>query len=385
MPSPLRYSTTAASPARQSRESQPSYESSQNARAGASFASLTDRSANASNTEKNNQYAEHSLANSTSSSNGADANIQLEEKLVSSTALAEIIEQEARSLTIGKSRSRSRSSVECLIKMPRIRGIQMRSGRKIRYKPIQNLEAAIAQTRGVLHTGEKACLPCRRILGPFAQCVRVPGQFMESCASCHYNAMGARCSFRQTVRVIAGESQHNTEATEPNTSQQENTHPAEEDINTNAGERAVVNTTRSTPIASASSGLVNPPIEASTIQEHPQFHTFRLQATPYSTTVDSVSKSTSVAAAARPTGVGKVYTATTTSHVATSSESSVAYRTGPVAEPRSQKMQKVLNCYMALGQLMKDMVSDMQNKMNSIDELLTALGQEVAQVQQNVQ
>lgn len=58
-----------------------------------------------------------------------------------------------------------------------------------------NIEANLAQITGRVNVPE--CAQCTQGSGVFALCVSVPSQLRGSCANCHYNDKGARCSLRE--------------------------------------------------------------------------------------------------------------------------------------------------------------------------------------------
>jgi len=81
-----------------------------------------------------------------------------------------------------------------LIRMPWVREPVLNEGRQLRLDRAVNREALLAQTRGVrLHV---PCSHCKKGQGPFTVCAAVPGHLNGSCASCHYNNSGSRCSLR---------------------------------------------------------------------------------------------------------------------------------------------------------------------------------------------
>jgi len=81
-----------------------------------------------------------------------------------------------------------------LVKMDRVREVLLRDRKIINWGRATNLEAVLGQTRG--EDQEEACKKCKERDGPFTSCVVISGEFSGSCASCHYNSMGASCSFR---------------------------------------------------------------------------------------------------------------------------------------------------------------------------------------------
>ncbi|RHZ63994.1 DUF3716 domain-containing protein [Aspergillus thermomutatus] len=66
-----------------------------------------------------------------------------------------------------------------------------------------NWEALQVQCIGAVTASP--CEHCRRGYGPWAQCVMLQGYLRGSCANCHYNSDGARCSFRPPKTAKAAE------------------------------------------------------------------------------------------------------------------------------------------------------------------------------------
>ncbi|PUU81420.1 hypothetical protein B9Z19DRAFT_1122177 [Tuber borchii] len=79
----------------------------------------------------------------------------------------------------------------------RVRDVVLRpekQAKDIVWNRIANHEAILGHTRGILQ--DKPCKTCEQMIGPFADCVAVTGEFLGSCTNCHYNSCGKRCSFR---------------------------------------------------------------------------------------------------------------------------------------------------------------------------------------------
>ena len=70
-----------------------------------------------------------------------------------------------------------------------------RPGRNTRLNRDANIEANLAQITGQVNVPE--CAHCARRNGVFALCVSAAGQLSGSCANCHYNNEGVRCSLRE--------------------------------------------------------------------------------------------------------------------------------------------------------------------------------------------
>ncbi|KAK4201827.1 hypothetical protein QBC40DRAFT_222739 [Triangularia verruculosa] len=71
-------------------------------------------------------------------------------------------------------------------------------GPEINFRRVVNCEAALIQTRG--NVAKTPCLHCSRGLSPFTDCVKIEGIARDSCAGCHFNASGTRCTLRPKVR-----------------------------------------------------------------------------------------------------------------------------------------------------------------------------------------
>ncbi|DAA73952.1 TPA_exp: Uncharacterized protein A8136_3938 [Trichophyton benhamiae CBS 112371] len=57
-----------------------------------------------------------------------------------------------------------------------------------------NRESIIMQLRG--HPASAACEHCNKGAGPFIECIVMKDTFSGSCANCHFNDLGTRCSLR---------------------------------------------------------------------------------------------------------------------------------------------------------------------------------------------
>lgn len=65
-----------------------------------------------------------------------------------------------------------------------------------------NLEAYLGQMVGQISVA--SCTHCTNNHGPWTLCVTVPGQFIGSCANCHFGSQGTRCSLRTSQDLIYG-------------------------------------------------------------------------------------------------------------------------------------------------------------------------------------
>lgn len=86
-----------------------------------------------------------------------------------------------------------------LMEKPWVREPALREGRELNVARVVNHEALLAQTRGVFPPDP--CAHCQQGGGPFLDCVVVPGALNGSCAGCHYNSSGSRCSLRSGKSV----------------------------------------------------------------------------------------------------------------------------------------------------------------------------------------
>jgi Protein of unknown function (DUF3716) len=82
-----------------------------------------------------------------------------------------------------------------LAALPPARNPTTRPGRNTRLNRDANIEANLAQITGQINDPE--CAHCARKNGVFALCVSAAGQLSGSCANCHYNNEGVRCSLRE--------------------------------------------------------------------------------------------------------------------------------------------------------------------------------------------
>jgi hypothetical protein len=82
-----------------------------------------------------------------------------------------------------------------LAALPPARNPTTRPGRNVRLNRDANIEANLAQITGQVNVPE--CAHCARRNGVFALCVSAPDQLSGSCANCHYNNEGVRCSLRE--------------------------------------------------------------------------------------------------------------------------------------------------------------------------------------------
>jgi hypothetical protein len=71
---------------------------------------------------------------------------------------------------------------------------------EINWARVVNKEAVAAQVAGEVN--EFPCRHCDRGNGPFTECVSVYGFLNGSCANCHYNSSGRRCSLRGLLTSI---------------------------------------------------------------------------------------------------------------------------------------------------------------------------------------
>jgi hypothetical protein len=88
-----------------------------------------------------------------------------------------------------------------LAALPPVRNPTTRPGRNTRLNWDANIEANLAQITGQVNILECAHYAWKN--GVFALCVSAPGQLSGSCANCHYNNEGVRCSLREySFRVV---------------------------------------------------------------------------------------------------------------------------------------------------------------------------------------
>lgn len=82
-----------------------------------------------------------------------------------------------------------------LAALPLVRNPELRPNRVLRLSCNANVESNLAQFTGQVNNPE--CSHCSRKNGVFSSCVSVTGQLNGSCANCHYNNEGIRCSLRE--------------------------------------------------------------------------------------------------------------------------------------------------------------------------------------------
>lgn len=85
--------------------------------------------------------------------------------------------------------------------LPSVQNAVPRENRQTDLKRGSNMEAYLGQITGELQS--QTCTHCagtapstKKPCGPWKDCVVVSGYFGRSCANCHYNNEGIRCSFR---------------------------------------------------------------------------------------------------------------------------------------------------------------------------------------------
>lgn len=85
--------------------------------------------------------------------------------------------------------------MDSLHALPALRDALLRENRVLNLSRPSNVEANLAQRVGAVNPTD--CTHCARGLGPFLLCVSVVDYFGGSCAGCHYNNEGTRCSLRK--------------------------------------------------------------------------------------------------------------------------------------------------------------------------------------------
>jgi hypothetical protein len=90
-------------------------------------------------------------------------------------------------------------TLKTMMELPVLRRVELRSGRSgLRMNQAINREAIAAQAVGQVEL--VSCCHCAKGMGHFVNCVRVKiddGYLLSgSCAACHANGSGSRCSFR---------------------------------------------------------------------------------------------------------------------------------------------------------------------------------------------
>lgn len=78
-----------------------------------------------------------------------------------------------------------------------VREATPREGRRVNTDRAANFEALLVQRVGEQQA--PACSHCRSGYGPWTLCVTSNGLLSGSCANCHYNSEGSRCSFRMLI------------------------------------------------------------------------------------------------------------------------------------------------------------------------------------------
>lgn len=91
------------------------------------------------------------------------------------------------------------ATLKTMMELPVLRRVELRSGRSgLRMSRAINREAVAAQAVGQVEL--VGCCNCAKGLGCFVNCVRVKidDEYLlsGSCAACHANGSGLRCSFR---------------------------------------------------------------------------------------------------------------------------------------------------------------------------------------------
>ena len=91
------------------------------------------------------------------------------------------------------------TTLKTMIELPVLRRVELRSGCSgLRMNRVINREAVAAQAVGQVET--TSCCHCAKGMGRFVNCVRVKIDdeylLLGSCAACHANGSGSRCSFR---------------------------------------------------------------------------------------------------------------------------------------------------------------------------------------------
>ncbi len=86
-----------------------------------------------------------------------------------------------------------------LAAMSPVRNPRTREGRTPKiHSRSANMEAYIGQIVG--NVNRPQCSHCTNGSGVWASCITVEGYFNGSCANCHYNNEGVRCSFSKFFR-----------------------------------------------------------------------------------------------------------------------------------------------------------------------------------------
>jgi Protein of unknown function (DUF3716) len=85
-------------------------------------------------------------------------------------------------------------AITAFSQMRAARRADARTSKTLDLQRSSNREAYLAQCVGAVKTAP--CKSCLKGQGPWQGCVVVAGFLKESCANCHYNGEGKRCSFR---------------------------------------------------------------------------------------------------------------------------------------------------------------------------------------------
>jgi hypothetical protein len=85
-------------------------------------------------------------------------------------------------------------AITAFSQMHAVRRADARTSKTLELQRSSNREAYLAQCVGAVQTA--SCKSCSKGHGPWKGCVVVAGYLKESCANCHYNGEGQRCSFR---------------------------------------------------------------------------------------------------------------------------------------------------------------------------------------------
>jgi hypothetical protein len=105
------------------------------------------------------------------------------------------VSSESTSLVARSLPAKASRALKQLVAMPPLREPTLRSpSAKINLDRPVNREAVAAQLVGKVNP--TPCSSCKKNDGPFTLCVSVEGFLKDSCANCHFNSSGARCSLR---------------------------------------------------------------------------------------------------------------------------------------------------------------------------------------------
>jgi hypothetical protein len=90
--------------------------------------------------------------------------------------------------------NKTTGAITAFSQMRAARRADARTSKALELQRSSNREAYLAQCVGAVQTAP--CKPCLKGQGPWKGCVVVTGFLKGSCANCHYNGEGRRCSFR---------------------------------------------------------------------------------------------------------------------------------------------------------------------------------------------